>query len=200
MERMMAVRASALASFSEKRILNLIPPRPPGYGQTRELFPGYTGDTFDPLAAAETAAGLTVGLILHPERAARLVVHHARNEELPGLSEVIDKLLAFTWKSGVESGLQSEIQRVVNNVVLYNLMRLAAEESAGLQVKAVSLLKIDELRGWLSDRLRMEANEDQKAHHSYALSQIKRFLEDPEEFPLSRPLSLPPGAPIGMPD
>ena len=54
-------------------LLRLIPPRPLSYEETRDLFPGRTGRTFDPLAAAETAAGITVGLLLHPERAARLV-------------------------------------------------------------------------------------------------------------------------------
>lgn len=184
----------------EERILNMIPPRPPGYGQTRELFPGYTGDTFDPLAAAETAAGLTAGLILHPQRAARLIVQHARNEEFPGLCEVIDTLLDFTWKSGAKPGLQAEVQRVVNHVVLYNLMRLAVEESAAPQAKAVSLLKIEELKRWLVSRVKVETDEGQRAHFLSSLNQVERFLEDPEEFLLPSPLAAPPGAPIGMPD
>ena len=32
-----------------KTVLDLIPPRPPGWGMHRELFPRTTGDTFDPL-------------------------------------------------------------------------------------------------------------------------------------------------------
>ncbi|MCP4723690.1 MAG: DUF5117 domain-containing protein, partial [bacterium] len=45
----------------DERILNLIMPRPPGYGQTRELFQSRTGLTFDPLTAAESAADMTAG-------------------------------------------------------------------------------------------------------------------------------------------
>ena len=57
----------------DETILNIIPPRPPGYRQTRELFPGHTGSTFDPLGASEAAANHTMRLILHPQRAARMV-------------------------------------------------------------------------------------------------------------------------------
>ena len=39
-----------------EKVLNLIPPRPPGYRETRELLRGYTGATFDPLGAAEAVA------------------------------------------------------------------------------------------------------------------------------------------------
>jgi len=35
----------------EERILKLIPPRAPGHNQTNDLFNGYTGGLFDPLAA-----------------------------------------------------------------------------------------------------------------------------------------------------
>ncbi|MDQ2841465.1 MAG: zinc-dependent metalloprotease [Acidobacteriota bacterium] len=69
------------------RILDLIPPRPPGYRRTRETFPNRTGVTFDPVAGEEAAADLTVGLLLNPQRAARLEEYHARNQENPGFEE-----------------------------------------------------------------------------------------------------------------
>ncbi len=37
-----------------KRILDLIPPRPPGYGMHRELFPRTTGEGFDPIDPARS--------------------------------------------------------------------------------------------------------------------------------------------------
>src|SRR5262249_56524408 len=39
-----------------KAVLDLIPPRPPGWGMHRELFPRTTGNTFDPLTPAMVAA------------------------------------------------------------------------------------------------------------------------------------------------
>lgn len=56
-----------------KRILDLIPPRPPGYGMHRELFPRTTGEAFDPVNPASIAAEVTIGFVLQPDRAARMV-------------------------------------------------------------------------------------------------------------------------------
>ncbi len=182
----------------DEKILNLMPPRPPGYYQTPELFPGHTGQTFDPLGAAENAANLTIRLMLQSTRAARMVEYHSRNKELPGLSELIDKLLASTWKEDQKPGRYAQIQRVVNNVLLFNLMRLAADENASTHVRAISYLKLEELKDWLNKRINSTKDESQKAHYFYAASQIKLFQDDPNKVKLTAPLSPPSGAPIGM--
>ena len=44
-------------------------------------FPQPDRRTFDPIGAAESAAALSVGLILNPERAARLVQYHAEDSQ-----------------------------------------------------------------------------------------------------------------------
>jgi hypothetical protein len=129
-----------------ERLLGVIPPRPSEMGQTRDLFPGRTGSPFDPLGAAEAAASLTVDLLLHPERAARLVEHYSRDPDAPGLVEVLDRVISSTWKTSHEDGYHAEIQRVVNNVLLYRLMGLALNEEAAASVRAVAYLKLDELK------------------------------------------------------
>jgi len=184
----------------DERILNLIPPRPPGYRETRELFPGYTGQTFDPFGAAETAASLTVGLVLRPERAARLVEYHSRRKDVPGLAEVLDSLISSTWKASPKSSYLAEIQRIVNHVLLVNVMILAADEEVNPQVRAVALLKLDELKDWLNQQTKIAKDESQKAHYFYALSQIKLFQTDPSKVKLAVPSRPPSGAPIGMVD
>ncbi len=200
-----AISASNL-SIDEK-ILNIIPPRPPGYRQTRELFIGHTGPTFDPLGAAEAAANMAIALILHPERAARLVNYHSRDGKYPGFDEVLDKVIAFTWKSPFKSGKFAEIQRVVNNVVLYHLMSLASEERNAPQVRALAYAKLDELNAWLKQQVHRGIDEkpfvsdpNQRAHFMYASAKIELFQKDPTKIPLPVPLSPPPGAPIGMLD
>src|SRR5437773_3388150 len=52
-----------------KNVLEMIPPRPPGWGMHRELFPRTTGATFAPPSPATVAAGVTIGLVLQPGRA-----------------------------------------------------------------------------------------------------------------------------------
>jgi hypothetical protein len=183
-----------------EHVLQLIPPRAHGYSRSRETFNGRTGPTFDPLAAAETAANLTVGLMLHSERAARLVDYHARNKSFPGLGEVIDKLVEHTWKSKYDRSDYAEIQRVVDNVALYHLMALAANESAAPQARAIAWLKLDGLKDWLTKEMKKVKDENERAHYSFALSQIRRFQENPRQMPLTGPVQPPAGPPIGMSD
>ena len=179
-------------------VLSLIPPRPPGFRETRELLHGYTGDTFDPLGAAEAVASHTIGLILHPERVSRLIDYHSRDKNYPALTEVLDRLIAATWMSVLKSGTHAGIQRVVNNVFLYNLMRLAVDKRVPTQVHAIAFMKLAELQSALSQKAPLTGDENQKAHYFYALSQIDRFRKDPGSFTFVEHLDPPPGAPIGM--
>ncbi|HEV3140061.1 MAG TPA: zinc-dependent metalloprotease, partial [Vicinamibacterales bacterium] len=80
-----------------KKVLDLIPPRPPGWGMHRELFARTTGDTFDPLSPATIAADVTIGFTLQFDRAARMVAQHAVTPAAPGLEDVIDRLVAATY-------------------------------------------------------------------------------------------------------
>jgi len=184
----------------EKKILDLIPPRPPGYRETRELLRGYTGDTFDPIGPAEALTQHTIALILHPERVSRLIDYHSRNKDYPGLGDVLDRLIAATWMSVLKTGMHAEIQRVVDNVFLYSLMRLAVEERVSPQAHAITFLKLAELQSALSQKAPLTGDEDQKAHYFYALSEIDRFQKNPNSFTFVEHLNPPPGAPIGMYD
>lgn len=183
-----------------ENLLKIIPPRAPGYGQHRELFPGNTGIVFDPVGAAETVVNLTVDCLIYPERAARLIEYNARDNTMPGFAEVIDALIAHTWKSEQKTGLQAEIQKMVNKVVLVKLMETAVHENTSQQVRAVAWWKIEELKQWLWKQVKKLHDEDQKAHFFYAFDEIERFQENPDEFKRIEPMSPPPGAPIGMED
>jgi len=178
------------------RILKLIPPRAYGYPRTRELFKSRTGLTFDPLTAAETAADITITLMLNPERAARLVDYHARDTHYPGLDEVVDRMLAATWKSKY-SGYDAEVNRTVDEVVLRNLIALALNENASAQSRAIATLKIEELKDWLSQQAKKVRDEGQKAHFLYGISEIKTFEERPKDLMLTKPVTPPDGQPIG---
>lgn len=181
-----------------EKVLNLIPPRAFGMRRGRENFNIRTGLTFDPLAAAETAANIAVEFILHPARAARLVEYHARDNKYPGFIEVVDKLISSVWKAPAGAGYHAEIRRVVGTLILRQMMILAANETAANQVRAIASLKLQHLGNWLSQQLEKTTDESQLAHFEYALGQIRRFQEDPEEMNLSKPVSPPAGSPIGM--
>ncbi len=70
--------ALAPATLRIPAAMQHLPPRPPGFGRTRELFAGRTGLVFDPTAPAEVAAALVVDELTRPDRAARLAYQPAR--------------------------------------------------------------------------------------------------------------------------
>lgn len=183
-----------------ERVLSLIPPAAEGYPRTHETFAGRTGLTFDSLGPAEAAASLTVGLILNPQRATRLMEYHALDSRFPGLGDVIGKLLGSTWKSPPASGYHAAVQRVVNNIVLYNLMSLVADENASAQVRAVAWLALDELKGSLARQIKTVGDEDRRAEFAFAISLIERFQKDPKQLNITKPPEPPPGQPIGDSD
>ncbi|HMC32294.1 MAG TPA: zinc-dependent metalloprotease, partial [Candidatus Angelobacter sp.] len=130
-------------------LLQLIPPRPPEYPGSKENFARRTSPTFDSLAPAEAAAEIVLQLLFQPERAQRMIEYHARDANNPGFDELLDDVMAATWKAPAIQGYNGAIQRTVNAVVLNHLMSLAADEHASSQVRAVALLKLDGLKRWL---------------------------------------------------
>ena len=80
-----------------ERVTALIPPRPPQSGASRELFPRHTGYVFDPMAAASTAAIITLDQLTDHKRAARLNNQHRVDESLPSFGEVLAILIDDRW-------------------------------------------------------------------------------------------------------
>ena len=182
-----------------ENLIAKIPPRPVGYPASVETFNGHTGATFDPVGAAETAAGATLAYLLDAQRAARLIEYQARDGKQPGFMPMLDKLLEQTWKATPAAGYKGELQVMVDNLATKYLLALAANTRAGENVRGEALLKINELKEWMNNKL-AGAQPRQKAALYFALSQIKEFENDPGKFQIAEPLSMPPGAPIGMPD
>lgn len=179
-------------------LLKMIPPRPPSYPHTRELFRGKTAPAFDSLAPAEAASSHVVSFLLNSQRAERLVEYHARDAQNPGFDEVVDRILGATWKGKTDSGYAGEIERVVDQTVLYDLMSLAADANAATQPRAIAALKLDELKTWLATR----ASRDESWHaaYFYAAQEIKQFQTNPKQFDLTKPAVPPDGQPIGEPN
>jgi hypothetical protein len=182
-----------------KPVLDLIPPRPPGWGLHRELFPRTTGDTFDPLSPATVAADVTIGFVLQLDRASRMVAQHAVNAQSPGLEDVIDRLTAATFDAPAATPYEAAVRRAEERVLVDRLMWLANASPNG-QVRAIASYKLSKLAA----RLKAAVNKTEldTAQHTLLAADIKRFLERPLD--LARPIPFaapdaPPGAPIGDP-
>jgi len=180
-------------------VLEMLPPRPPGYARSRETFKVRTGVTFDPVSAAESAAATTLRFILHPERAARLVEYHARDSKLPSLQSVIDETLDQTLKQTPKKRLEGEIQRMTGKLAVAQLMQLAHDQDAAKQVRAIAQHNLEQTLDWLEGQQASVSNPDQQAHISYLHTEIDRFLDDPEEVIFTPAITPPDGSPIGSP-
>ena len=181
-------------------LLKMIPPRPPDYERGREHFKIHTRPVFDALAPAEAAAQHALQFLFNPERAARLVEFHALNAENPALQEVLETILAATWKTRHGEGSSGQIANVVDMVALYDLMALAANDHASDEVRAIARLELDELHGWLNAPLAGRQTISDQAHVSFASWQIEQFEKDPKRMELMAPAEPPDGPPIGTDD
>jgi hypothetical protein len=164
------------------RVLDLIPPRPPEYPRTRETFPNQTGVTFDPVAAAQAAADLTVSLLLNPQRAARLEQYHARGRNNPDLREVIDALVNAAFKNPPTTGLEVQVAEAVQHIIIDRVFGLAVDPTASKNVRAAVLPELAILPSL------------------YAKQLLNTFERDPKQLQLPKPIEMPPGQPIGDDD
>ena len=177
-----------------RKLLDQIPPRPPGYGMHRELFTRTTGEAFDPLAPATVAADVTIGFVLQPDRAARVVAQNAVDTTLPGLGEVIDRLTRATFDATTTTAYEAAVRRVSSRVLVDRLTWLATV-APNPQVRAVASAKLRRLQTRLGAAT---TNELDAAHNTLIAADIKRFLERPAETArVIPPPNAPPGAPIG---
>jgi hypothetical protein len=179
-----------------RSVIDRIPPRPVGYPAHRELFDRYTGLVFDPVAPATVAAELTVGMMLQPERAARLVQQTALEPDLPGLDDVLTQLDHAVFDASPSNPYEAEVNRVVQDVVVRELMTLAARADMP-QVRSLAELR---LRG-LRERLGAAGPRTPTAARAHALrlaADIGRYMDRPAA-PWEPPQTpaAPPGSPIG---
>lgn len=183
------LNASQIAIPKEK--LSLFPPRAFGYGRSRESIDGKTGVSFDALSAPETASDMTLGLLLHPERASRLVQQKATNPSNIGLGEVLDALIVNTLEINHKDSYLNTVQQNINFRVLFHLMNLAAHKEVHPQVNAIANQKLKKIA------LDMKRSFDDPIQGEIA-RRIGDFYEYPQLFKVIPTPKLPDGSPIGM--
>ncbi len=180
-----------------EHLLELIPPQPARIPQTREHFRGYTAPLLDPASMAETAADHTLSLIFNPNRSARLVLQHARDQTFPGLNDLINRVLDHSILKPVTDGYLGSIQRHINNAVLRNLISLASDNNTSPDVNAITSFKLNELQDEMNSRLQSETSTLWRSHYYRINEIIELFKQSPDQFIIPTSPYIPPGAPIG---
>jgi hypothetical protein len=175
-----------------EKLLVLLPPRPPGFERTPESLPAATGLTFDPIAAAESSADLTLATLFNAQRAARIIEYHARVNGAPDLAQVIDAALAASRpaqsQKAADRGLTAEVQAAVYARTVEALLTLAADSHASVAVRAITYAKLDEIKRHADSTSMLQA---------YLSHRIQQFQSDPAKFVAATLIAAPPGMPIG---
>ncbi|MDP6922398.1 MAG: zinc-dependent metalloprotease [Lutibacter sp.] len=176
------------------RILALFPPRAFGYGRTRESFGNASSVSFDALQPVSAATDMVLSLLLHPERLARILQQKALFPKQLGLDELLDALLAATFKVSHTNDYDVLVQQSINHAVLQGLFKAAIDTRTNFQVRSVLMEKIRALKDWLSKE------GHQKLPRRYANGYkflIEDYLKSPSTYQTSPVERLPPGSPIG---
>ena len=92
--------------------------------------------------------------------------------------------------------MEAEINRMVQKLAIQHLITLASNKEASEQVRAISLMKINDLESMFS-RQKTQGNDLVKAHTQYLIQQIIYFKNNPNEVIPSPAVDLPAGSPIG---
>ena len=155
-----------------------------------ELFADSDGTVFDPLVAADSAAELTLDALLAPSRLARLDAQHAADPKTPGVTELLDRLLATT--------LPNDTDALTRRIAYRTLVTLAQVAHDPATTPGVAAL--------LDERVHEAALALAKRHGSAAdrawSASLSRQLLDPRQLDQllsahGRRVEVPPGAPIG---
>lgn len=184
---------STLAIGKDK--FNLFPPRAFGYRRGRESFKSRVGVSFDPYGAVETASQLTLELLLHRERAARLVQHKSIDSNQMGLQELLSELVDHTIKRSYKDPYSQDLQNIINAEFINQLCGLGAEQKTYTQVQALAINELKSVKNYLSAK---KSNGKQKIYDAQLIHMIDQFLTDPSKFKKSVAPKIPDGSPIGM--
>ncbi|TKB47830.1 zinc-dependent metalloprotease [Thalassotalea mangrovi] len=178
-------------------VLTLIPPKAYGYYRTRESFPAKAGLAFDPVSAAQASANHTISLLLDSQRLARLQQHHARDNTIPSVAQLLSQVTTKTIKAGAASGMQFLIQQRVSQQTLDNMLSLYHQAELVAEVRADLHQHLVALQEWLTINANRAANDRLAGQYHLLAGQIAYSLQQGKVITPEAKVKLPPGSPIG---
>jgi hypothetical protein len=159
---------------------------------TTEIFRSQTGPLFDLGTAADVAADMAIGNLLHPIRLNRVAELNRRDSSLPGVKEIADQMIAKFSKPGGSAPRLEQIERRLQIRVAVQMATSARDKRIGpLAAAALDAA----LKQWAA-RLRT----DPGVHATY----LAELITDHSDAGAKRLAQLvreadatPPGMPIG---
>ncbi|HEY4151649.1 MAG TPA: hypothetical protein VGM41_22070, partial [Chitinophagaceae bacterium] len=140
---------------------------------------------------AETAADFPLSFLFNSERVSRMAQYEA-NGGL-GVSEMIDRLLAKTWKAPRKTGMEKLIQQQTEQILLTYLLALSVDENASFAARSAGQEALNDLKTFITTRKKTTTDVSYAGHLALALERMKA----PEKAKPTQLKEMPPGAPIG---
>ncbi|MGV3560572.1 zinc-dependent metalloprotease [Larkinella arboricola] len=170
-------------------VLKSIPPRPFRYNpNNREVFKRRTGMTFDPMGPPEAAVGMTLRLILNPERCARLVHQKLFDPKQLGLADVLNQLIRTIYRKPVKQTYTDEISRMTGLKLAEQLISLAQNKDADGATRDLAHRSLQ--------RIKKLANVSQGRTYGLITHLIRQYEQNPAQVQPSPVLTPPDGMPI----
>jgi hypothetical protein len=144
---------------------------------------------FDPLAAADVAAQLTLDPLLDPKRLVRVYNQHASDASLLGIHQLLDKLLAATVDARKDA-----IGRRVAYRTLITLARVARDKDTSVDVAALINDRLDKTADMLT---KLSGDTDDAAWAHSMAHTLHSDAAITAELAKQRPRT--PAIPMGMP-
>jgi hypothetical protein len=162
---------------------------------------------FDQLRAARILSALVLEPMFDSGRAARMVGLAVRQPDAVTFPEMVDAVLAHTWKVGSDGSPQERaLRRVTQQVALESMMILGGKADTSPEARAYVLDQLSQLAGGLKSR--KDGDALTAAFYRQSARDIEHYLEDPQanapksatspwgKGPRSR-FPMPPGPPLG---
>ena len=174
-----------------EKLHNLLPPRSFFSPRTRENFLSGTGITFDYLGIANTTSQNFIKMLLHPERANRLVTQYGFDSNQLSLKETLSNLIGSHFKAKYRNKHFQQLNDIVKNNILEQIIILGLQKKANPIVKATIFNQLIELDRWL-------AAQNEYGFSEVYRTQIDKFFTDPSSIRFPESNKLPDGSPIGI--
>ena len=168
----------------------LLHPRSFSNPRTRENFLSQTGVTFDYLGIATSLSDALIGMLLHPERANRLVMQFGFDKNQLSLKETLNILVNNHFKKTPRDTHENQLNEIVKGSILKHLMQLGQNSLASNITKATIYDQLETLDRWLAEH--SEAN-----FSNFYRMEIQNYFDNPSGFNLTSSKRLPDGSPIG---
>ncbi|HEX8442701.1 MAG TPA: zinc-dependent metalloprotease [Allosphingosinicella sp.] len=160
-----------------------------------EIFRTAGGPVFDPLAASDAAANVTLAALLAPERLNRLAEQNRMDPSQIGASEVIDQLIATTFAREASDPALAGVQRRIATTTTLALARVQRDPALPAPLALALDARLRRLAVDLDQRRDGGADRDWARGLGRLLTDreaLDKVLAEPRRLP-----AVPPGMPIG---